>query len=159
MHPFQAQIDRETAKVKLLRGKIEECEKRIAMLRSMREDDALDKLLDQELRTTAPTAPTPVTQPQAPADNEIKPRRKPIPENWSKLLAFIGEDGKSSDQVRAFLTDSPIGITPDASRTGLMNFRKEYGFVDSPRRGFYKLSPLGAEAIRAQQSESPDIWR
>lgn len=159
MHPFQAQIDRETAKVKLLRGKIEECEKRIAMLRSMREDDALDKLLDQELRTTPQSAPAPAAQTPASADSDIKPRRKRIPENWAKLLTFIGEEGKSSDQVRAFLLASPIGITPDASRTGLMNFRKEYGFVDSPRRGFYKLSPLGAEAIRAQQSESPDILR
>lgn len=133
-------------------------ERRIAMLRSMAADDPLDKLLEEELRGPSHHAEDEVEPPFV-SETDLKTRRKRIPPNWFRLLLFIGEEGKSSDEVRSFLSaNGDLGITPDASRTGLMNYRKEYGFVDSPGRGFYKLTPLGTAAMKAQ-IESPDIWR
>ena len=152
MHPFQDQIDRERRKIALLKGKIAECESRVTALLSMSEDDELDKLLDKEMEP--PTANVSMTAVTEESFSEDRKRHKRIPPNWVALITYLGEQGKSFRQVEAFLASGGASMSPGAARTGLMNYRRDFGFVESPRLGFYKATSKGLEAIEAQKEES-----
>lgn len=83
------------------------------------------------------------------------PRR--IPPTWVALLRFIGRDGKSYDDVVGFINHNSLPVTPGAARTQLMNYRKEFGFVDNPRKGFYQATEKALAFINAQEGESPTV--
>ena len=153
MHPFQDQIERDRRKIALLKGKITECEARITALLSMREEDDLDRILDRELLASNEAPPQDIGKPKDHRGDD-KQRVKRIPENWVALISFLGEEGKSSTEVEAFLAAGGAKMTPGAARTGLMNYRREFGFVDNPKKGFYKATQKGLEAVGASKNES-----
>ncbi|MHB1993439.1 hypothetical protein [Metallibacterium scheffleri] len=152
MQPFQEQIDRERQKIAFLQKKIEECQGRIVALMSLGADDEIDRLMDK-----AHAAPIAIEFSHAHMTmrgDTDKERRKRIPPNWVALIDFLGENGKTFRQVEEFLGSGGASMTPGAARTGLMNYRKEFGFVENPRKGFYKATRKGLEAIEAQKKES-----
>lgn len=69
------------------------------------------------------------------------------------MITYLGEEGKTFPQVEAFLSAGGASMTPGAARTGLMNYRKDFGFVENPRKGFYRATKKGLDAIEAQKGE------
>lgn len=157
MSQIDALVEREKRKIKLLRDKIAQSEAHLQALMSMRSEDALDKLLDEELNAKPATDVAP--KGWGPEVHDFKTRNKPIPSNWAALLKFIGTQGKTMPEVERFLNDEKIPISPPAARTGLMNYRKHYGFIENPKKGFYRLSANGLGVITSQKEENPEIWR
>lgn len=181
MNTYQPEIDLERKKIALLQDKIAECERRIAMLESLGAKDQLDQLLESDIG--APPQPpaqqgmrlipgeTPsATQPRASISTRApwpvgsltdalaqptKEKRKRIPEKWITIFHFIGEDGKTFRELEAFLTERAIDLSPGAARTALMNYRKEFGFIDNPRKGFYRTTEKLRQVLSAQEDESP----
>jgi len=152
MDPFKDQIERERRKITLLKGKITECEARISALLSMREEDDLDRILDKELMASNESPKGIATAQEDSGDD--KQRVKRIPENWVALISFLGEEGKSFAEVEGFLSAGGAQMTPGAARTGLMNYRREFGFVENPRKGFYKATQKGLEAAEASKAKA-----
>ena len=48
-------------------------------------------------------------------------------------------------------------VTRGVARTGLMNYRKDFGFVENPRKGFYKATDKALAFIEEHKDESPAI--
>lgn len=153
MQSFHDQIDRERRKIALLKVKIADCEARITALLSVQEEDELDRILDKELLASSEPLQD-IAKPSQESRVDDKQRVKRVPENWVALINFLGEEGKSSAEVAGFLAAGGAKMTPAAARTGLMNYRKDFGFVESPRKGFYKATKKGLEAVGASKSES-----
>lgn len=152
-HPFQEQIERERKKIALLEDKIKECKARIDALLSVNSDDELDRLLEKELVETPKKIVVVSTHPGS-VSEPSKKRHKRIPDNWVAIINFLGEEGKTFQEVETFLKSSGLGMSSGAARTGLMNYRKEFGFVENPRKGFYKATPEGLlEAAKSQKEE------
>lgn len=167
-------LEHERRKLSLLRNKLVEQEQRVKVLEQM-QDDPLDAVLDRELAqdnsnqqaaaaaaAQAPIEPPPqaVEVPQRveafPAGGFVwqrVPRR--IPPQWAQLLAFIGSEGKTFTEVEAFIKEAQLPMTPGAARTGLMNYRKDFGFVENPRKGFYKTTDKAMAFMQARKDESP----
>ncbi len=167
----KALLERERRKLRWLQEKLDEQRRLVHELEGM-ETDALDLAFEREVEAKsvyegggARLAAESFGEYVAPgasatgqlAQEAVKPRwRKPrqLPEKWVKILSFIGADGKTYDQVKEFVTGEGLDISPDAVRTGLMNYRREYGLVENPRRGFYRATEGAFEVIRAQENES-----
>lgn len=81
-------------------------------------------------------------------------RPRQLPPRWVEILDFIGKDGRTYPEVRNFIETKGLGISPDAVRTGLMNYRRDFGLVENPKRGFYRLSEAGIELVAANKNES-----
>lgn len=178
-------LDLERRKLSLLRNKVKEQEARIQTLEGM-EDDPFDALLEQELaaNTTAQRAintiqtanATSVQTPAQVAESadvhtyaqsgqvsaasepafawQRKPRR--MPDKWIRLLTFIGKEGKDYEQVTAFIDDNDLSLTHGAARTQLMNYRRDFAFVENPRKGFYVATERALEFIAKQQATKAD---
>lgn len=165
-------LEHERRKLLLLRNKLAEQEQRVKVLEQM-QDDPLDEVLDRELAQDAGTKRTPAPAP-APIDQssgaDELPRRaesllppafawqrvpRRMPPQWARLLTFIGSEGKTFTEVEAFIKEAPLAMTPGAARTGLMNYRKDFGFVENPRKGFYKTTDKALAFIEARKDESP----
>ena len=179
MSQRDALLDLERRKLGLLRQKLAEQERKVKTLEAM-DDDPFDALLERELGLHTAHAATlevePVRPPQpaktpepepAAAGEEVlnarfnwgaelrRPRR--IPRNWVRLLRFIGPDGKTYDQVTAFIAESKFAITPGAARTQLMNYRKDFGFIENPSKGFYKATERALGFLDTQEGEDPAV--
>lgn len=175
MSQRNALLDLERRKLALLRQKIGEQERRIQTLEAM-DDDPFDALLERELElrtvdtpTATPTpsypgsAATAQTPAQQPADIGVMkalvdwgagprlPRR--VPQNWVRLLRFIGLDGKSYAQATEFIDVNKIAVTPGSARTQLMTYRKEFGFIENPSKGFYKTTERAMTFLNKQEGE------
>ena len=168
-------LELERRKLLLLRHKLVEQERRVQTLEQM-QDDPLDELLERELaQATAVQTPvqaqrghqeeaTEIDIPEPPSVPSMLPmaatwQRIPrrIPPQWARLLSYIGSDGKSFAEVEAFIKNEDLALTPGAARTGLMNYRKDFGFVENPRKGFYKATDKALAFIEAHKDESPAI--
>ena len=166
-------IERERRKLDWLREKVTEQERRLRALEELK-DDPLDEMFERELAAADPvhtsaqasgTAPAMMTSPAPSTHLErllrpidvtawVRVPRRFAP-NWVQLLKFIGPEGKTYAQVKQFLTATGLPIKPDAVRAGLMNYRKEFGLVENPKKGFYVVTEKALEMIRAQEGESP----
>lgn len=154
-------LKREKLKLTWLREKVLDQERLVSTLEGI-PNDPLDEMFERETRgaRNTPAPPQLETRPQAdvwPSGSDFVWGRYPrrVPPNWVKLLTFIGKDGKSLGQVEAFIKEQALPISNGAARTGLMNYRKEHGFVESPKKGFYIATNKALEAIAFQEGESP----
>ncbi|EWS54453.1 MULTISPECIES: hypothetical protein [unclassified Methylibium] len=82
-------------------------------------------------------------------------RPRQIAPNWVRILGFIGREGKTYTEVREFIAKENLAISPEAARTALMNYRKDFGLVENPKRGFYIATERALAIIEAQKNESP----
>lgn len=173
-------LARERQKLEWLRRKFLEQE---AFVRSLeaRAADAIDEAFEREVLATTGTphaddsaqpvgvvaialdvapreAAAPVPDP-SPRDSDqflddfwLRTPKK-IPSNWVQLFKFIGEGGKSYKQLLPFMAAADLKITPDAVRTGLMNYRRNFGMIENPSKGFYVVTPRGMSIIAKQEGE------
>lgn len=181
-----ALLELERKKLTLLRNKLAEQERRVKTLEAM-EDDPLDALLERELAGTQPrpaaatgterssaieaTAGADATIPEQAKTSGLQPelveaasmpyawQRRPrrIPPMWVKLLRFIGPEGKTYEQVVEHIARERLQLTGGAARTQLMHYRKEFGLIENPARGFYVATDKALQLIAAQEGESPAV--
>ena len=177
-----ALLDRERRKLLWLKDKLAKQQRRVDALLAL-QDDPLDAMFDRETGVETPVQPLALAPVQASVTSsaslevtanqptkqvpDMVPllaqihsapwmrRPKQLPEKWVRILDFIGRGGKTYSEVKAFIGSERLAITPDAVRTGLMNYRKEFGLVENPKRGRYNLSEQGAEIIAGLKNESP----
>jgi hypothetical protein len=182
MSQRSALLDLERKKLSFLRNKLAEQELRVKTLEQM-EDDPFDAVLERELEAldaqdaahrvaeavregreaVQASAQAPILLPAEEAAQPgfvwgaklRNPRR--VPPQWVKLLRYIGREGKFYDQVVDFIGKSGISITAGAARTQLMNYRKDYGFVENPKKGFYVATEKALSFIQAQEGEDPAV--
>lgn len=178
-----ALLDLERKKLALLRSKVAEQARRVSLLEQMDDDplDALleRELATQtsaapvepatprtapiaiDVQTSAPepaqarALPSPALLPTAaPPDLYVWKRRpRGMTKTWAVLLSFIGEEGKTYEQVKEFIDRTGLKISHGATRTQLMNYRKDFGFVDNPRKGFYVATKAALEFIKAHEAK------
>lgn len=177
-----ALLDLERRKLALLRSKLAEQERRVKTLEAM-DDDPFDALLERELAAPIAVAkdyfaatpahatpasvplhgtPSVTASPLPPVSLQWgaqarRPRR--VPPIWARLLPFIGLEGKTYEQVTNFIATNQLGITPGAARTQLMIYRKEHGFIENPRKGFYRATPAAMEFLRQQAAQDGGTGR
>lgn len=168
-------LDLERRKLSLLRTKVADQERRVKVLETLL-DDPLDALLERELthpvepQTPTQAASEPVAeedahvtqQDQAPVAqlfnwNALPRNPRRVPPIWVQLLRYIGAEGKTYDDVKRFIQERELRISEGAVRTQLMNYRKEFGFVESPKKGFYKATERALSFIDAQEGGGPAL--
>lgn len=160
-------IAQEKAKIKLLQQKIAECELRIEALQSLASGgDALDQWLSRSLdqRTEAHhkglkivRAKTRDSSPQSsivPPSREDGPKKR-IGAKALSLLVFIGPEGKSLDQMLTFTTSQGWDVTRGGLRSFGNTYRNKFNLLESPRKGFFKLSDDGISYLQSLKSETP----
>jgi hypothetical protein len=168
-------LDLERRKLDLLRTKIAEQERRVKLLETI----DVDALLERELGLRTGADQDSVAAPSAPkaraldakrasggsedhmTDSPVRgwqprlPRR--VPPTWIRVLRFLGQDGKSYDEVIAFIEANGLSLTPGAARTQLMNYRKEFGFIENPRKGFYKATERALAFLNEQEGKGAAV--
>ena len=155
---YHDMIEREKRRRALLVQKLDETDRRIALLISMSDQaDPLDKWLDEQTSAQAnPSSPSRVES-MAPKSGPVTTMTRDTPRKisgqWIDLISFLGLEGKDFGQVQAFLTSSSSPMTAGAVRTGLMNYRKSYGLVANPKPGFYVATPKGLELVASHRSQ------
>ncbi len=106
-------------------------------LNSLKRRVAICEQIIASLRGAESTAP--VSEPIARSRDVIAP----------VVLAYLGKKGKTMDELSEYMKSSGYSTSRASLRTLLMNLRKQKGFVDNPRHGFYKLSVTGEKALSA----------
>jgi hypothetical protein len=170
-----ALLDRERRKLLWIKDKLDQQQRRVDALEAL-QNDPLDEMFDRENSTDVPLSAlppsTPSSEPKSGSQQtkqvpDMVPllgkyfsvpwirRPKQLPEKWVRIFDFIGREGKNYTEVKAFIKREGLAISPDAVRTGLMNYRKEFGLVENPKRGQYNLSEHGADVIAGLKNESP----
>ncbi len=174
-------LEHERRKLQWLRGKLRQQEQRVAALEGLA-DDPLDEMFERETgpdssgmahkanetfhpdtarfndaddkgnddlslaaNTMFPSITTAAVQ-----DRPIRP----VSDNWAQVLQFIGTKGAALTDVYEFVKKIGSPLTQDTLRGGLMNYRKQLGYIANPRRGFYVLTSRGLEALRSQTSNA-----
>ena len=77
-----------------------------------------------------------------------------IAPGWIDLIEHLGLDGKDFAQVQEFLSRNESPMSAGAVRTGLMNYRKDYGLVANPRPGFYAATQKGMDFVSEYRARS-----
>ena len=173
MSQRSALLDLERRKLSLLRSKLAEQERRVQTLEAM-DDDPFDALLERELSTLEVKPPTPLpvaAETPKPAQALVQtpvlaspaswgqqlryPRR--VPPHWVQLLTFISLEGKTYEQVIAFVAENKMAISEGAVRAQLMNYRKDFGFVENPRKGFYLATARALSFLQTQEGGGASV--
>lgn len=146
MNPYAELIAKEEAKLEILRKKVASCEQLIAALRGTDTDD-----IDVAIAKQMGQIPIPIESPASTVDQPstlivsgLRVRKDSVSPS---VLQFIGLEGKTLDEIESHLITVGKQVTRGTLRTMMMNLRTKYGYVDSPKAGFYKLSDAGAKAI------------
>ena len=159
-------IERERRRRNLLIQKLDETDRRIQTLMAMSKQlDPLDRWLDEQMATPTPsTAPAPVPSTQHPAvaggteslqtAKMTRDTPRKISAQWVDLIEYLGLDGKDFSQVQSFMARGETPMTPGAIRTGLMNYRKDYGLVASLKPGFYCATQKGMEFVQVRRNRA-----
>ena len=71
------------------------------------------------------------------------------------MFNYIGLEGKSYEDVRLYIHDRDLKISEGAVRTALMNYRKDNGFIENPKKGFYRTTERAMRFIEAQERGNP----
>lgn len=158
-------IEGERRKAAWLRERLSEIERRIETLVRMKDDPVArlmeaagttvvpDRSASEGAKTAVHEAPAGALTP-APVTS-ARLRRNRLPEKWVRIFTFIGRDGKAFADIGAFITEAGLGMSHGSVRTGLMNYRRGYGFIENPRPGFYRVTDAAMAAIATQKGESP----
>jgi hypothetical protein len=171
-----ALIERERRKLNWLRQKVEEQARRVQALEAM-QDDPLDEMFERDTAGAPSTAPADQVRQERVSQTDRSTEQpaqrttttafptgtyaswqrlpKRLPPHWVHLFEFIGREGKTSAEVLEFIKSREFKISGEAVRTALMNYRREFGLVENPRRGFYQMTEKGMEFVQAHKEESP----
>lgn len=165
---YEELIERERRRRALLVEKLDETDRHIQTLVAMsrRQPDPLDKWLDEQAATTTTKSPTVSAQSTGVADSVAadmgvapSPRMtrdtpRKITAQWVDLIEHLGLDGKDFARVQAFMAQSGAPMTAGSIRTGLMNYRKDYGLVSNPKPGFYCATQKGMDFVLERRSKA-----
>lgn len=159
MTSYAEQIAIEKQKIAMFQSKIEQCQKRILSLEFLMadSDDALDAFASGMITASTPSHVAASSVPHQLGDNKIKADdneyirtpKKRLAENTIKLLKQIGIDGKELKDLAMYSKENNLGMTDQNIRNFAMIYRKQYGFIENPRKGFYRLTEVGRNAIEA----------
>ncbi len=154
MNPYAELIAKEEAKLVLLRKKVASCERLIAALRGTDSDDidaAIAKQIDQESPVALEDLQGASTQVNietaaliVPVLSGMRIRKDSVA---PLVLQYLGREGKTLDQIEAYMESIGKPTTRGSLRTMLMNLRVKNKLVDSPKHGFYRLSDDGIREI------------
>lgn len=167
---YDTLIANEHAKIAVLKAKIEECERRIAVFQSMRTDDDFDLALTRKVEgsTSAsikdPIAPTPQA-PIAPVATEVRSDsknlegfpRKALSGKTLRMLRFAGEAEKSIDEFLQFATEQGVTDSRQRVRALLHQYKSIYKLLESDRDGYFRLSDLGASYLSSLKRDVPSV--
>ena len=145
MNPYSEAIAKEEAKLELLLKKVEICKQVIAALRGADSDD-IDAAISKQIGQSAP--PSAIQKPASkggiPVISGLRTRSDSVA---PFILQYIGEEGKTLDEIASHLKSIEKSTTRGTLRTLLMNLRVRHGFIENPNTGFYKLSEKGLKAV------------
>lgn len=79
--------------------------------------------------------------------------KKRMSDKTIQLFQFIGLEGKALPKLTNFADEKALGWKDHNIRNMMMQYRKNYGFIESPRNGFYQLTQKGLDAINKQLVE------
>lgn len=162
MTTYAEQIAFEKQKIAMFQSKIEQCEKRILSLNFLMEDsnDDLDAMASyiitasSNVRTTY-SPPTGVKNKND--TEEVRSPRKRLANNTIKLLMKIGKEGIDLKDLVKYARENNLDMTDQNIRNFAMIYRRQYGYIENPRKGFYRLTDAGNAAIESIKSESLDV--
>jgi hypothetical protein len=171
MSIYEEKISLERKKISFFQSKIEQCNKRIASLEFLQNsiDDAWDTLASGIVETLPKQKVTTETEDEidkidAQSSNlgkdllsnfeSMQPAfthpRLGIRDRSRVILDFIGRAGKSLQEIEAFAERSGFKMTNQGIRNFAMIQRKNFGYLESSKKGFYSLTDRGERAIREQ---------
>lgn len=172
-------LEREHQKLNWLRKKVAEQERRVKALEELA-DDPLDEMFDREM-SGADTQTVIVGSAEEEGEEQTRGESNPfgagrthrlvgyeprvshgtwvrsprqLPQSWVSILTFLGPEGKTNAEVVEFIARENLKITPEAVRAGLMNYRRDFGMVENPKRGFYRATEKALQMIKTQTNES-----
>ncbi len=151
---YHDMIEREKRRRAILVQKLDETDRRIAMLNAMSDQsDPLDKWLDEQTAGAANDMAADVTSARRtdarPVVAMTRDTPRKISSQWIDIIEHLSIDGKDFAAVQEFQRHRGTPMSDGATRTGLMNYRKHYGLIANPRPGFYVATPKGMDLVRA----------
>lgn len=146
MTTYSEQIAIEKQKIEMFQSKIEQCKKRISSLEFLMEDsgDELDALASNMI-----TATTSEQAVHTPSHFVVRTPKKRLGPKAIKLLKYIGSEGKELKELVVFAKENNMNLNDGNLRNFAMIYRKNYGYLESPHSGFYRLTKVGKNAIAA----------
>lgn len=78
---------------------------------------------------------------------------KKMSAQWVALVEYLGLDGKAFSEVESFTQSAGSPMTAASIRTGLANYRKDYGLVANPKPGFYAATQKGLDFVADYRSK------
>jgi hypothetical protein len=170
-------LEREKLKLLWLKEKLAKQEQWVLALES-RTQDPLDLAFDREMGATNAQVQTParedgeeddegapevahfhLTGLETPArvagpwSNWTREVRRLSPK-WAAVIEYIGPQGKSLREVLRFVESNGLQLSPDTVRAGLMNYRRDFGLLENPKRGRYIATQKALDIIAATKDES-----
>lgn len=79
--------------------------------------------------------------------------KKRMSDKTVQMFQFIGVEGKALSQLTKFADENALGWKDHNIRNMMMQYRKNYSFIESPKNGFYQLTQRGLDAINKQLNE------
>ena len=140
------QIELEKKKIELLKEAIDNCYKRISKLESLDKGDKLDAFVSSMIRTNSQAIVN-----EKSIIGEIEPIRSPgkrIADKTKAILKFFGSEGRYIKDAVDYSNANNIGLNENSIRNLAMTYRKDFGYLESTGRGFYRLTELGQEAVK-----------
>lgn len=141
MNPYVALIQQEEQKLELLKLKVQQCENRIATLRSLVDADGVDEALSKQLGQAREVKKPKGEKPKAIPSGSLRVRSDSVA---LTILPYVGADGKTLSEIDHYMNiEQSKEVHKGSLRTALMNLRVKHGLIENPRKGFYKLSEAG----------------
>jgi len=160
-------IEQEQAKIALLRAKIEECQRRIDVLRSFLNTDELDTLLTKSLlpesveREAASHARLDVQPRRASSPGGAQDPRRRLSDDVLKILRFIGSDGKTLNELESFCKSKGFRHNRGSLRSMISTYKLKHGFIDSEDPGIFRLTERALTFLNKNyplaKSETPSV--
>ncbi len=162
-------LERERLKLSWLRQKLAEQEQFVRELEG-REDDALDAAFQREfLKAPEPTPQdsrdqdtlVAASSPMPTVNEVLESGRvgwsltrplKSLPSRWIDVMIYIGVEGKTFPEIMNYIERRKLGFAVDTVRAGLMNYRRDYGLLENPKRGFYRVPKPMLDKITAMKN-------
>ena len=147
MSYFKDQIEKEKAKISRFKEGIERfeagisnCNQRIKNWEALDKSDQLDAMVSSMIGEI----------PQILIDESETVRKpgKKISDKTVAILKYFGSGGHFIKDAVTYSKDNNIGLDENNIRNLAMNYTKKFGYLESPSRGFYRLTELGQNSIK-----------